>query len=54
MSPMVMRAIWEHSILPCCPSGIEVPIERFIDAHLGFVLGALAPEQARGPSERAP
>ncbi|MCZ7559450.1 MAG: TetR/AcrR family transcriptional regulator [Burkholderiaceae bacterium] len=53
MSPMVMRAIWEHSILPCCPSGAEVPIERFLDAHVDFVLGALAPDAAQGLPERA-
>ncbi len=53
MSPMVMRAIWEHSILPCCPSGAEVPIERFLDAHLDFVLGALAPDAVQGLPERA-
>jgi len=49
----VMRAIWEHSILPCCPSGAEVPIERFLDAHVDFVLGALAPDAAQGLPERA-
>jgi len=42
MAPMVMRAIWEHSILPCCPSGTEIPVDRFLAAHLDFVLGALA------------
>lgn len=47
MSPMVMRAIWEHSILPCCPSGAEIPIGRFLEAHLDFVLGALAPGGTR-------
>lgn len=53
MSPMVMRAIWEHSILPCCPSGLEVPIERFLAAHLDFVLGALAARPHPGQPERA-
>ncbi|RPH65061.1 MAG: TetR/AcrR family transcriptional regulator [Burkholderiales bacterium] len=43
MSPMVMRAIWEHSILPCCPPALDMPIERFLAAHLEYVLGALAP-----------
>jgi len=43
MSPMVMRAIWEHSILPCCPPALDLPIERFLAAHLEYVLGALAP-----------
>lgn len=50
MSPMVMRAIWEHSILPCCPVSLEVPIERFLAAHLDYVLGTLAPRpQPGGP-----
>lgn len=48
MSPMVMRAIWEHSILPCCPASLEVPIERFLAAHLDYVLGALAPRPPAG------
>ena len=43
MSPMVLRAIWEHSILPCCPPELDVPIDRFLAAHLDSVLGALVP-----------
>ena len=52
ISPMVMRALWEHSILPCCPPGLEVPIERFLATHLDFVLGALAPRAQPGQSGR--
>lgn len=48
MSPMVLRAIWEHSILPCCPSGVDIPVDRFLAAHLDFVLGALTPAGASG------
>ncbi len=47
ISPLVLRAIWEHSILPCCPPGFDVPIERFLAAHLDYVLGALAPAHGR-------
>jgi len=54
MSPMVMRAIWEHSILPCCPSAAEVPIERFLAAHLDYVLGALEPRPQAPAAGRAP
>ncbi|MBN9459632.1 MAG: TetR/AcrR family transcriptional regulator [Burkholderiales bacterium] len=48
ISPMVLRAIWEHSILPCCPPGFDVPIERFLEAHLDYVLGALEPARGQG------
>ncbi len=44
MSPLVLRAIWEHSIMPCCPPGFDVPIERFLDTHLHYVLRTLSPE----------
>lgn len=44
MSPLVLRAIWEHSITPCCPPGFDIPIERFLDAHLRCVLRTLSPE----------
>ncbi len=53
MSPMVMRAIWAHSILPCCPAAPEVPIERFLAAHLDFVLGALVPRPPAGRPGRS-
>ena len=42
ISPLVLRAIWERSIQPCCPPGFEVPIERFLEAHLQSVLAMLA------------
>ncbi len=44
MSPLVLRAIWEHSITPCCPPGFDVPIERFLDTHRRYVLRTLSPE----------
>jgi AcrR family transcriptional regulator len=43
MSPLVMRAIWERSIQPCCPPGFEVPIDRFLDVHLQSALAMLSP-----------
>lgn len=49
MSPLVMKAIWERSIQPCCPPGFEVPIDRFLDAHLRSVLAALAPRERPAP-----
>jgi len=53
MSPMVMRAIWAHSILPCCPPALDVPVERFLDTHLDYVLGALAPRTGPASAGRA-
>lgn len=46
MSPLVLRAIWKHSISPCCPPGFDVPIERFLDTHLRYVLRALGSQPA--------
>lgn len=42
MAPLVMKAIWARSIQPCCPPGQELPIDRFLDAHLRSVRAALA------------
>jgi AcrR family transcriptional regulator len=53
LSPMVLRAIWEHSILPCCPAALDVPIERFLAAHLEHVLGTLAPRPPQSAPESA-
>jgi AcrR family transcriptional regulator len=44
MSPLVLRAIWEHSITPCCPPGFDVPIDRFLETHRRYVLRTLSPE----------
>ena len=43
VSPMVLRAIWEHSIAPCCPREFDVPVDRFLNAHLQSILAMLAP-----------
>ncbi len=53
MSPLVLRAIWEHSITPCCPPGFDVPIERFLRTHLHYVLSALTAELPGRPRTRA-
>jgi TetR/AcrR family transcriptional regulator len=50
MSPLVMKAIWERSIQPCCPPGFTVPVDRFLDAHLQSVLATLAPGARRSPA----
>ncbi|MCD6681047.1 MAG: TetR/AcrR family transcriptional regulator [Burkholderiaceae bacterium] len=44
MSPLVLRAIWEHSITPCCPPDFDIPIERFLQTHLSYVLRTLSRE----------
>ncbi|MCO5101238.1 MAG: TetR/AcrR family transcriptional regulator [Burkholderiaceae bacterium] len=44
MSPLVLRAIWEHSITPCCPPNFDIPIERFLETHLRYVLCSLSTE----------
>lgn len=40
LSPMVMRAIWQHSIEPVCPVH-QVDIERFLACHLEQLLAYL-------------
>jgi AcrR family transcriptional regulator len=41
ISPLVMRAVWQCSIQPCCPADTDVPIERYLAAHLQSVLATL-------------
>ncbi|MGD9943191.1 MAG: TetR/AcrR family transcriptional regulator [Burkholderiaceae bacterium] len=41
MSPLVLRAIWKHSIEPCCPPQYDVAIERFLALHLDNILATL-------------
>lgn len=43
MSPIALKAIWSHSIGPCCAPELAIEPERFLNAHLEFVLSALAP-----------
>lgn len=48
MAPIALKAIWSHSIGPCCASELTIEPDRFLSAHLEFVLRALAP--GRTPS----
>lgn len=40
LSPMVMRAIWQHSIEPVCPLG-RIELDRFLACHLDQLLAYL-------------
>ncbi len=46
ISPLVMRAVWEQSIQPCCPLDMNVPIERYLAAHVESVLATLKMPQS--------
>ena len=41
LSPLVLRAIWNHSIQPCCADICPVPNERMLTAHIDMVLRGL-------------
>ena len=41
MAPVVLKAIWAHSIAPCCPGQMEIPIDRFLAAHTDCILASL-------------
>jgi AcrR family transcriptional regulator len=44
LAPLVLQAIWNHSILPCCAADdARVTTDRILAAHLDTVLRALAP-----------
>jgi AcrR family transcriptional regulator len=42
LAPLVLRAIWNHSIQPCCADICPVPNERMLAAHLDMVLCGLS------------
>lgn len=46
LSPMVMRAIWQHSIEPICPVG-GIELDRFLACHLDQLLAYLAQPPTR-------
>ena len=46
MSPLILRAIWLHAIVPNCAAGQSLPDERFLATHLDLVLAALKPHGA--------
>jgi TetR/AcrR family transcriptional regulator len=41
MAPLVMKAIYSHSIDPCCPASSRISDERFLATHVDLVLAAL-------------
>ena len=41
LAPLVLRAIWNHSIQPCCPDVFPVSTERMLAAHVDLVLAGL-------------
>jgi AcrR family transcriptional regulator len=43
MSPLILKAIWTHSIQPCCPGAPDIPAERFLRAHLDLIMRCLKP-----------
>ncbi len=46
MSPLILKAIWTHSILPCCPELEAIPAERFLRTHVQMILSVLKTEAA--------
>jgi AcrR family transcriptional regulator len=42
LAPLVLRAIWNHSIQPCCPDVCPVSNERMLAAHIDLVLAGLS------------
>jgi AcrR family transcriptional regulator len=45
LSPLVLRAIWNHSIQPCCADICPIPNERMLATHLDLVLQGLSPHR---------
>ncbi|MBU6191201.1 MAG: TetR/AcrR family transcriptional regulator [Betaproteobacteria bacterium] len=51
LAPLVLQAIWNRSIQPCCgDDGSRLGIERILEAHLTTILRALLP--TTGPDLR--
>jgi AcrR family transcriptional regulator len=42
IAPLVLRAIWQHSILPCCP-GTTLDPGRMLAVHIEMMLESLRP-----------
>jgi TetR/AcrR family transcriptional regulator len=49
MAPLVLKAIMQHSIEPCCAGGGNLDPERFIVHHLDMLLRGLATPAAHCP-----
>jgi len=43
MSPLILRAVWLHALVPHCAPGASLPDDRFLRTHLELVLAALKP-----------
>lgn len=43
LAPLVLRAIWNHSIQPCCADICPVSNERMLTTHLDMVIQGLKP-----------
>jgi len=43
LAPLVLRAIWNHSIQPCCADICPVSNQRMLTAHLDMTLQGLKP-----------
>lgn len=49
VAPLVLKAIWAHSMDLSCPAaGARVDPERFLGAHIDFVIAALAASPKHG------
>lgn len=44
MSPLILRAVWLHAIVPNCEAGQALSDDRFLETHFELVLAALKPE----------
>lgn len=50
LAPLVLQAIWNRSIQPCCgEDGSRLGIERILEAHLQTILRALVPLSSTDP-----
>jgi AcrR family transcriptional regulator len=50
LAPLVLRAIWNHSIQPCCTDAFPVSNERLLEAHIDMVLRGLAQSSPACPT----
>lgn len=50
MAPLVLKAIWTRSMDAICPVDARIDPQRFLDAHIEFVISALVVPGASGKS----
>lgn len=53
IAPLVLSAIWQNSILPCCPGAMLDP-RRMLDVHTAMMLDTLRPQAPPVPPTRSP